>query len=268
MIHHQPGLRAATICVCLIICSVTPKVGAQMTSQGKRGWVNPYKELDEAARLANSSVDDVSLRGVADAVFRFPRALPRAPEAIENVIKDRLVRAEIAYRNGTQPGVLERDIVALFNSIGDKLGLPSYSKTSSQQVRVLRMQLALSSPLFMAPGLIRGNMKVGESVSESMSPLQAAHLISSLVDQKIINPEYQVEPAEWDKSHLPAAMAKIQQIQQMQASGQSGSKSQKTEVRVFRRKRDLYESLIQAGSSLGFFEALDLIDQAFTTLKI
>lgn len=260
--------HVTTIYLYLTICSLTPILGAQVTLQNQGESINPYKELDGAARLANGRSDDASVRGLADAVFSFPRALPRAPEAIENVVKDRLVRAETAYRNGLQQGVLERDIVELFNSVSDRLGLPSYAKTSLQQVRTLRMQLALSSPAFMASGLANPNMKVGESIPESMSPLQAIHLINSLLDQKVINPEYQVEPAEWDRSHLPAALAKIQKMQQLQGSAQAGDKPPKLEVTVFHRSRDLHNSLIYAGSSLSFSDAMDLLEQAFTTLKI
>ena len=267
MTNYQRNRHVVKICLCFTICLVIATFGAQVTSHGKGDW-HPHKDLDGAARLANGRNDDDSVRGLANAVSNFPRALPRAPEVMENVIKDRLVRAEIAYRNGAHPGVLERDIVTLFNSVADRLGLPSYAKTSAQQIRVFRMQLALSLPAFMASGMARGNMKVGESIPETMSPLQAAHLIDSLLNQKVINPEYQVEPAEWEKSHLPAAMARIQQMQQLQASRQGGNHSQKAELHAFHRRRDLYNSLLQAGSNLSFVDAMDLVDQSFTILKI
>jgi hypothetical protein len=263
-------LRLLTIAVslCFTIGLVTPALGQQVTSQGKSGWVNPYKELDKAARLVKNSNDEQSIRGVADAVFGFPRALPRSPEMIENVIKDRLVRAEIAYRSGIHEGVQEQDIVKFANSVADHLALPSYAKTSAQQVRVLRMQLALSSPTFMAAGLTHENMKVGESISDRMSPLQAVHLLSSLLDQKIINPEYQLEPAEWERVHLASATAKIQQMQKLQSSDQHANAPNKAEVRVFHRRRDLHQAILQAGSSLSFTDTMNLIDQAFATLKI
>jgi hypothetical protein len=255
-------------CVGVTMGSVTPMLRAQVTSQGKSGWVNPYKELDRTALLIKNNNDNQSIRGVADAVFSFPRALPRAPEMFENVLKDRLVQAEISYRNGAQPGVSEQDITKLVNSFADKLGVPSYAKTSSRQVRVLRMQLAFSSPTFMAAGFMHENMKVGESISERMSPLQAAHLISSLIDQKLINPEFQVEPEEWERVHLASAMEKVQQMKQLRASGQNEDGPKKANIHVLRRRRDLHESLLQASSSLSFLETMDLIDQAFTTLKI
>lgn len=259
---------AIVISLCFTIGLVTPTLGQQMASQGKGGWVNPYQELDKAARLIKNSNDEQSIHGMADAVFSFPRALPRAPDAIENIIKDRLVRAEIAYRNGIQEGVQEQDIVKFANSMADHFRLPSYAKTSTQQVRVLRMQLVLSSPAFMAAGLTHENMKPGETISDRMSPLQAVHLLSSLLDQKIINPDYQLQPAEWEKAHLAPATARIQQMQKLQSSDQQINAPRRAEVRVFHRRRDLHQAILQAGSTLSFTETMNLIDQAFTTLKI
>lgn len=250
-----------------IIASVTPILKAQVTPQNTSGFVNPHEQLDRTARMVKSD-DYEPTRALADAVFAFPRMLPRAPETIENVIKDRLVLAELAYHRGTQEGIRERDIVKLVNSVTDKLGVPSYAKTSLRQLRVLRMQLALSSPSFMAAGLTTQDMKVGDSISDRMSPLQAVHLINSLVDQKLINPDFQVEPEEWERIHLASEMTKIQQRQQLQAAGQTGGHTLKAEVRVVYRKRDLHEALLKAGDSLGFLDTTNLIDQAFTTLKI
>lgn len=238
-----------------------------MTSQDKSGWVDPYKELDRTARLVKND-DYASTRALADAVFSFPRMLLRAPQMIENVVKDLLAVAELAYHQGSQQGVREEDIVKLVNSVADKFGAPSYAKTSSRQVRVLRMQLALASPGLMAAGLTHENMKIGDSIPDRMSPLQAVHLINSLVDQKLINPEFQVEPEEWERVHLPSALTKVQETHRLQASGQPESKPQKPQLHVVCRKRDLYESLLRVSDSLGFLETMDLIDQAFTTLKI
>lgn len=257
----------AEISVCLTIALVAT-AGGQVSSQDSNGWTNPYKQLDSAASLVKADTDQQSIRALADAVFAFPRALPPPPEMILTAVKDRLVAAEIAYRTGKQGGVFERDIVKLVNSLAEKFGVPSYGKTGLTQVRVLRMQLALSSPIFMGAGLTHDKMQVGESVPQQMSPLQAAHLINSLVDQKLINPDFQVPPEEWEQLHLAAALAKIQQMQQAQKSGGQETKLQKGEIRAFNKKRDLQVSLLQAGSSLSFTDAMNLLDQAFTTLKI
>jgi len=232
-----------------------------------QSFVSPHQALDAKAHLLKNS-DPESIRAFTDEIFNFPRAFPRMPETMENEVKDRLARAELEYRQGRKQGVHERDIVELVNSMADKLGAPSYAKTSLPQVRVLRMRLALASPAFMGTGLSHQHMNVGESVNESMSPLQAVHLLNTLIDQKFINPEYQLEPGEWEKTHLERSIKTIQQAQVLQASDQPGNRPPKASVHVISRKRDIHEALSKGISSLSLPDAMNLIDQAFATLKI
>jgi hypothetical protein len=254
---------------CFIISTLGPLSGiggAQVTGSSNQG--NPYKVLDNAARMAAKN-DDASVRALTESVFSFPRMLPRLPDVIENTIKDRLVEAEFAYRNGAQPGLQEEDLVKLVNSFADKLHAPSYAKTSMKQLRVLRMQLAFASPAFMASGLVGKNMSVGDSVNSTMSPLQATHLLNSLIDQKLINPAFQLEPTEWENKQASVEMDKMRAAQErMRTAGQEGSKQIGLSVTVGHRNRDLHNALLQAGSNLSFLDAMSLIDDAFTTLKM
>jgi len=271
MMHPRPksGVTMLSLIGWFIICTFGPLCeigGAQMTDSSTQG--NPYKALDNAARLATKN-DDVSVRALTESVFGFPRMLPRLPDVIENTIKDRLVDAEFAYRNGTQPGVQEEDLVKLVNSFADKLHAPSYAKTSIKQLRLLRMQLAFASPAFMASGLVRHKMLVGDSVSSTMSPLQAAHLLNSLIDQKLINPAFQFEPTEWDNKQASLEMEKVKTAQErMRAAGPDSSQPPRLSITVGHRNRDLHNALLQAGSSLSFLDAMGLIDDAFATLKM
>jgi len=130
------------------------------------------------------------------------------------------------------------------------------------------MQLALSSPVFMAEGLTRQNMGVGDSVTQTMSPLQAVHLINSLVDQKLINPEFQVEPEEWEQAHAASAMETIRKMQRLQSSGARENQPQKAEISIHHRKRDLHDALLRTGTALSLVDTMELIDQALATLKI
>jgi hypothetical protein len=152
--------------------------------------------------------------------------------------------------------------------MADKLGAPSYAKTSLPQVRLLRMRLALTSPAFMGTGLGRQHMNTGESVNESMSPLQAVHLLQTLIDQKLINPEYQLEPSEWERTHMRPSMKSIQQAPSSQVSEQSPRLSQTPGVHAIATKRDLREAVSKGISSLSLPDAMNLMNQAFATLKI
>jgi hypothetical protein len=261
---HWPSI--ATLCLTIAVGS--PILAQQMTLPDKTPLASPHKQLDKAAQTFKND-DEHSIRSLTNAVFDFSRALPRSPEFIENVVKDRIIRAELAFRRGSFDGVHEQDIVHLVNWLADRLRLPAYAKTSPKQVRILRMDLILSSPAFMAAGATDRISKPGDSIPDRMSPLQAVHLISSLVDQKIINPEYQLEPAAWEKTQLQTQAAKLEEmrwLQQLQASGPPAKTH--AEVRIIHRNRDLYNAMLKSGSSLSFTEAMDLCDTAFKTLRL
>lgn len=228
---------------------------------------NPYKVLDAAARDARQN-DDSLVRALTDAVFAFPRMLSRMPEVIEQSVQDRLVNAELAYRHRSQQGVREEDIVQLVNSMADKLHAPAYAKTSLKQVRVLRMQLLLASQLFMGQGLTAQHMPVGGSVNSEMSPLQAVHLLNSLIDQKLINPAFQMEPAEWECSQSSIEMERIKEAQKRLQFSKSSGGPPRSAIKLHKRNRDLQIALSQAGSTLSFLDAMNLVDEGFTALKL
>jgi len=251
---------------CFIMGFLSGTGGAQVTSPSQQS--NPYKVLDAAARAAQQN-DDASVHALAEAVFSFPRRLSRMPDVIENPIKDRLVNAELAFRHGSQQAVREEDIVKLVNSMADKLHAPTYAKTSLKQVRVLRMRLLLASPVFMSGGLAAQQISIGSSVSPEMSPLQAVHLINSMVDQKLINPEFQMEPGDWERSQVSVEMERIKAAQErLQSSHGNSATRAKGSIKLHRRDRDFENAISQAGSNLSFLDAVSLIDEAFTTLKL
>ena len=264
-------LNSLPFSICLIISSLgfVTNGKAQVTTSPNQG--NPYKVLDASAVNAKRG-DDASMHGLADAVFSFPRMLPRLPDILENPIKDRLVIAEFAFRQNTRSGVREEDIVQLVNTMADKLKVPGYAKTNLKQVRVLRMQLMLASPVFMTQGVDPAHLSPGEHIGSTLSPLQAVHLINSLIDQKLINPDFQLEPEEWEKKQVDKQTERIKAAQELLRSSTSGqsdqSKGSRSRIVVQKRKRDLHDALIQAGENLSVLDAMDLIDNAFTTLKL
>jgi hypothetical protein len=144
--------------------------------------------------------DPDSVGALADEIFSFPRPYMRLPADIEAKLKTRIVKAELAFMQGTAPGVQEGDISNLINLIAQTLGAPDYAMTSPAQLRHLRMSLAIAEPKFIGKGLGH-HEHIGDSISPTLSPLQAMHLILSLFDQKLINPEFQLSPADWQTKH-------------------------------------------------------------------
>ena len=243
----------------------TDMLRAQAMRTGKSDWVNPHHALNEKAYSVKPG-DEQSIRALTDELFNFPRAFPRMPSPVEAVLKHRLVQAEIKYRQGTAPGVREGDIVAFVNHLADKLQAPAFAKTNLRQVRVLRMSLVLASPAFMGDGITRQNMHVGDSINDTMSPLQAFHLISSMFDQKLLNVEFQTTPEEWDQNHYSGSVQKLQEAQRFQQSGQPATRHVKLQHNS--SFRDLHDAVYKGIGSLSFSDSLNLIDDALSTLKI
>ena len=75
------------------------------------------------------------------------------------------------------------------------------------------MSLMLESPQFMASRSVRPDMRTGESISSEMSVLQAAHITQVLLDQKFINPDFQVDPANWDQQFHRKMVERIKQAE-------------------------------------------------------
>jgi hypothetical protein len=224
--------------------------------------------IEQKASAATAD-DPNSVQALADEVFNLNHVFRRMASVVEGMVKDRLVGDEILYRQGKAPGVQERDIVDTLNHLAERFGGPPYSKTSLSQVRVLRMWMALCQPNFMGAGVAKQNAAVGESISSAMSPLQAAHLIATLIDQKFINPDFQVSPEEWEKNSPPVE-EKIKQRTARARATTTGQSSANVSLDSYSpdKRRELEQTLYPSIWSLGTTDALILLEQAFEKLHI
>jgi len=256
------GAALASSIICLFAFPGT----AQTPASGTSKMMLPHERIENQAALVNTN-DQQSVRALANEVFNFPRAFPRLPDAIANIVKDRLVRAETKYLRGEGPGVQEREVALLLNDLASRFGAPAYAQTSPQQVRVLRMSLLLSAPVFMGRGMTPDHAQVGDSINPTMSPLQATHLLATLIDQKLLNPDYQIPPAEWDSNHYQSSLAKMQRIQELKQSGEFRSRLAAT-IRENPRRVEMRQVLSREISSMSLTNAIELVNQAFATLKI
>ncbi len=226
-------------------------IHAQAQSQT---YVSPHQTIENQAGLVKDG-DETSMRALVDGVFNFPTAYPPIPADIQSIMKNRLVRAEMLYRRGQGPGVQEQNIVNLVNTMAQKLGAPDYTMTSANQVRHLRMQLAIAEPNFMGTGMTHSDASSDATVDPTMSPLQAAHLIGFLVTQKFIGAEFQVSPTNWDQTPHPTPMMQMPGSQQ----GRLTSNLKTTEMRG---KFD------QLSSSLTLQDGFDMANQLFLIVGI
>jgi hypothetical protein len=256
------GAALLSSAICLLAFSGTAQTSALRTTKMTR----PYERIENRASLVDAN-NLASIQALADEVFLVPRAYPRMPDVVAGAVKARLVQAEAKYMHGEGPGVQEQEVVTLLNDLATRFGAPEYAKTSLAQVRVMRMTLLLSAPVFMGRGMMPDHARLGDSVNTTMSPLQAAHLVGGMIDQKMLNPDFQVAPAEWDSNRYESALAKIQQIRDMKLSGQLQT-TMDAMVRDNPKRLEMRQLLSREFSFLTLNDASALINEAFATLKI
>jgi hypothetical protein len=172
------------------------------------GGMKVHPSVEEKAKLLQDNNQD-TYRALADEVFRAPRTgfstmerihgfgLNSIPAPISGALKDRLVYAEMRYRQGKGAGVTEQNIVDFTNMLAQQLDLPAYTHTNLAQVRSMRMALIHYNPTFMGYG-IQPDMKPGDSISQNLSPFQATHLLLEVLGHKISDPTFQLEPSDWE----------------------------------------------------------------------
>jgi hypothetical protein len=169
------------------------------------------KKLEDSARLLMTRADSASISQMADSVLGYPHVV-KIPSTPRELLKVRLSSAEAAHLQGDISGVHERDLASTLNRISDTLNLPKFALVSQRQLRVLRVRLLKSAPVFMGRGMTTPSAMVGDSINPYMSPLQAAHLALVTMDQKILNAHFQLEIDEWERQYEIERAARQQQI--------------------------------------------------------
>ena len=105
--------------------------------------------------IVRNAYDENSVHALMTEVFNFPRSFAPLPEVVASALRERIARAEIRYMTGQSSGVQESDIVLALNTLAARFQTPDYAHTSLKQVRVLRMNLLLTTPVFMGKGMVR-----------------------------------------------------------------------------------------------------------------
>jgi hypothetical protein len=185
----------------------------------------PYDPIEKAASAMKDGDAD-SVRAVVEAVFKFPHVFP-LPEIMADVLKQRLMDAEIAYVSGKTTGVEESSVVEALNYLATTFETPDYARVSLLQVQLVRSNLHFFMPIFMhaAPAA-----QVGEG-NPPMSPLQSTMVMSSLISSKLLMADYQLPPAEWDRDAYPRLLEEERARQEFWrriATGEAGARFQLT----------------------------------------
>ena len=88
------NIQKSFVIACFLGITMFSSVSALGQEPGDRKIMNPYKAIENKASLATPD-DPASIRALADEIFNFPRSFPRMPSQMEDMVKDRLVQAEI-----------------------------------------------------------------------------------------------------------------------------------------------------------------------------
>ena len=139
--------------------------------------------------------DETAIRELADLVWLITTH-NQTPQEISQPLKQRLIRAEIDYRNGKAEGIPESKIVDVVNYLAKEFDAPVYAQAQLEEVKTLRFGQAY--PLFhsLAPSLAAMTEAQRKSlplqINSSMSPIEAVYFTLTLISQKELNPCYQL----------------------------------------------------------------------------
>jgi hypothetical protein len=181
--------------------------------------------IDEKAEQAKNN-EESAVRALADEVFKKPKFMV-IPTEDREAMKERVLSHELAYRSGNSEGIREENIVLTVNELAEKFNAPDLARTSALQVRVLRASFLNDYPNFIAQETSSGGKivaaSIGDSVSPTMSPLEAVFMTATMLEQKILNENYQYPTEEWVDQVYNKALAKWQADQAGTSQGTSSS---------------------------------------------
>ncbi|MCU1342206.1 MAG: hypothetical protein JWN92_1629 [Candidatus Acidoferrum typicum] len=233
-----------------------------------QSYQSPWKKIDERAKLENPA-DGNSVRALVDEIFKYPHSLGEIPPVMDSIVKERLTQAEMNYKLGRGPGVEVNGIVRLVNKLAERFQLADSARTTAHQAEVLRFGLEMATPTFMA---LPSTSQVGKPVptdSSVMSPVQATFLLLTLIDAKLLSPDYQLPPDEWEKTKYVPMMENLTKLKELKDSGrQSKPETKGVLISLSSQSEEIRTAVSHAISQMSLTDGLDLVDQAFAAVGI
>lgn len=240
---------------------------ARAQSSSDSGEANMLTDdfIDEKAHRAKGN-DESAVRELANEVFA-TAYFGEIPSDYREAMKERIIRDELNYRSGKK-GVSEEKVVLTVNHLALKFNAPDFAQTSAAQVRALRVRLKLGYPNFIAQetrekkkGLKK---KVGDTINPEMSPLEAAFVTGVLVQQKMLNADFQHAPQVWEEKLRKG------QLKRWEAGANPNAQ---TEPRLIHSKGDakrneMRRAISQSASKMTIYELMSLPDETLDILGI
>jgi hypothetical protein len=181
-------------------------------------------DLNAKARAAKQG-EPAAVSDLSDEIFaRFGWA---NVAEVKDKIKPRLAAAQQDFYRTKQRGITDEDVEKCVNRLATELEAPQFARVTKEQVRAIRLDMLLRYPEIVT---VKEKQQAGKSIlSPQMSPLEAAFVTMALIHQKIYNPDFQEDPADWQPH---AKQKQEEKWKQHGASGTTGlmveSESEKT----------------------------------------
>ena len=212
--------------------------------------------------------DEQAVRELADEIFNTPY-FAEMPDGLRQAVKERVLRHESDYRKGKK-GVKEEQVVLTVNGLAEKFELPDYAKTSPLQVRVLRARLRAGYPDFISQNASQQSKgvkkKVGTRLKVEMSPLEAVFTTAVLLQQKLLNEDFQLAPGEYADNLHKKELEKWLSAREGHQSD-SGHKSQLGFAEKS-KYRELREAIGRKAARMNTADLLALPDETLDALGI
>lgn len=260
-------VAAMALCAGAVASQGSPVVARDQTVANQL-YKSPWQKLEDQAKLENPSEGN-SVRALVDEIINFPNSFGEIPPVMDTIVKERLTQAEMKYKLGLGPGVQENDIVHIANTLADKFQLPEYAHTTLHQVEVLRFSYELSTPVFMGVLSRKQHSEASGSNPTKLSPTQATYLLLRLVDAKLMSPDYQLPPDEWEKTRYGPMMEKLVKYKESKESGQQSKPATYAVLMLSHSQGEDIRTAVSRGiSEMSLTDGLDLVDQAFAAVGI
>jgi hypothetical protein len=173
--------------------SLTIFLSCGVLAMAQQPPIDPFEAVGGAA----ASGPPQEVRALTDTVVGY------LPLAFHNSIgvNERLFQAELLYRQHQRRGVALGQIVTALNQFAGNQSLPSYAKTNFSQVQTYWLPLARVHPTLLGPA----PHAPGQQSGPEISPAAALYIALHLLNMKLTEPSYQVDPDAWVRAETVRA---------------------------------------------------------------
>lgn len=186
--------------VCLVGAIIVLAINRYSLKTQASGGTEMFQVIDNKALIAQNG-QQAAVSDLVDTIF-IENGAGDLNSTLAASLKDRIVRAEM---NGHT--INETQVVQAINWLANELSAPSFAQTSQLQTRVSRLELNEYIPnLFVnkdSQGNKTTNRPLNSDLATQISPSEGVCLSLILIQQKMLNQDFQLTPTEWEsKFHL------------------------------------------------------------------